>query len=48
VATTGCFRCHDEEHASTDGALLSQDCGLCHTVLADGETSPEILRLLAP
>jgi hypothetical protein len=48
VATTGCFRCHDEEHASADGAVLSQDCGLCHTVLADGETSPEILRLLAP
>ena len=26
----GCFRCHDEEHATTSGATISQDCGLCH------------------
>ncbi len=48
VDATGCFRCHDETHASADGAVLSQDCGLCHTILADGETDPEILRQLAP
>ena len=28
----GCFRCHDEEHASKDGKTLSQDCELCHKV----------------
>jgi hypothetical protein len=48
VATAGCFRCHDEEHATAGGAALSQDCGLCHTLLAEGEAEPAILRQLAP
>lgn len=48
TATTGCFRCHDEEHATADGKALSQDCGLCHTLLADGEADPAILKQLAP
>jgi len=27
----GCFRCHDEEHETTDGKVISQgDCALCH------------------
>lgn len=26
----GCFRCHDEEHKSSDGRAVSQDCELCH------------------
>ena len=26
----GCFRCHDEEHATESGETISQDCGLCH------------------
>ncbi len=46
--TTGCFRCHDEEHATADGKALSQDCGLCHTLLADGEADPAILKQLSP
>jgi nitrate/TMAO reductase-like tetraheme cytochrome c subunit len=48
VATTGCFRCHDEEHATAGKATLSQDCGLCHTLLADGEEDPAILKQLTP
>ena len=28
----GCFRCHDDSHRSRDGKVISQDCGLCHTV----------------
>jgi len=28
----GCFRCHDEEHISTNNATISQDCNLCHDV----------------
>jgi NapC/NirT cytochrome c family, N-terminal region len=28
----GCFRCHDEEHASPDGRTIRQDCELCHNV----------------
>ena len=26
----GCFRCHDDEHASEDGSVIRQDCELCH------------------
>jgi hypothetical protein len=30
----GCFRCHDETHQTADGRVISQDCELCHRVLA--------------
>jgi hypothetical protein len=26
----GCFRCHDDNHKTTDGKVISQDCTLCH------------------
>lgn len=26
----GCFRCHDDEHVTTDGRAITQDCELCH------------------
>ncbi len=29
----GCFRCHDGEHVSDDGKVLSKDCALCHLLL---------------
>ncbi len=34
----GCFRCHDNEHVSTDGmrTLGNKDCNQCHTILAEG------------
>jgi hypothetical protein len=28
----GCFRCHDDQHKSADGRVISQDCALCHEV----------------
>jgi hypothetical protein len=28
----GCFRCHDDSHASKDGSVIRQDCDLCHTI----------------
>jgi hypothetical protein len=31
VDTPGCFRCHDDSHKAADGAVISQDCELCHT-----------------
>jgi nitrate/TMAO reductase-like tetraheme cytochrome c subunit len=46
--TTGCFRCHDEEHKTAEGKTISQDCETCHSVLADGEENPEILKVLYP
>jgi hypothetical protein len=28
----GCFRCHDDNHKSKEGAVIRQDCELCHTI----------------
>jgi hypothetical protein len=42
----GCFRCHDDAHTAADGKTISQDCGLCHSVLAQEEKDPEILKSL--
>jgi len=39
----GCFRCHDGNHASADGRIITQDCSACHTLLAVEETNPKIL-----
>lgn len=30
----GCFRCHDGKHVSDEGKVLSKDCNICHTILA--------------
>jgi hypothetical protein len=40
----GCFRCHDGNHQSADGRVISQDCDSCHNVLAMEETNPKILQ----
>ncbi|MBI3997009.1 MAG: NapC/NirT family cytochrome c [Candidatus Omnitrophica bacterium] len=34
--TDGCFRCHDGQHASADGHVITKDCNACHTILAQG------------
>jgi hypothetical protein len=28
----GCFRCHDDNHKTADGRVISQSCDLCHTI----------------
>ena len=28
----GCFRCHDDAHKTTSGAVISQDCETCHRI----------------
>jgi hypothetical protein len=28
----GCFRCHDDDHATRDGKKISQDCETCHSI----------------
>lgn len=33
----GCFRCHDGQHVSTEGKVLSKDCNLCHTLMGQEE-----------
>jgi nitrate/TMAO reductase-like tetraheme cytochrome c subunit len=43
----GCFRCHDDSHATSDGARkIGQDCNTCHNLLAMDESDPKILTEL--
>ena len=39
---SGCFRCHDGQHVSTDGKVVSKDCNLCHTVLRQEEGTTNV------
>jgi nitrate/TMAO reductase-like tetraheme cytochrome c subunit len=48
VEFEGCFRCHDDEHATEAGETISQDCDTCHSLLAMEEEDPEILEQLQP
>jgi hypothetical protein len=38
--SAGCFRCHDGEHFSKSGKVISNDCNICHTTIYDSQ-SPE-------
>jgi len=40
----GCFRCHDEQHTSSEGKTITQDCSACHDMLASDEKDPKILK----
>jgi hypothetical protein len=42
----GCFRCHDDSHATANKKTITQDCSTCHEMLATEETSPAILKTL--
>jgi len=42
----GCFRCHHDAHSTPDKKTITQDCSVCHNVLAVDEASPEILNTL--
>jgi NapC/NirT cytochrome c family, N-terminal region len=46
VDSPGCFRCHDENHATSDKKTIPQDCGTCHNALAVEETAPDVLKTL--
>lgn len=32
TVSTGCFRCHDEGHKTSDGVAIRQECELCHSI----------------
>src|SRR5271157_1643390 len=34
----GCFRCHDDNHVSKEGKVISKDCNSCHTVIEQQES----------
>ena len=44
----GCWRCHDNKHATADGKKLSRSCGMCHAVLVDEESLSDIDKKLLP
>lgn len=45
--SSGCFRCHDGEHVSKTGKVISNDCGICHTVLSDSARPASVLKTLS-
>ncbi len=42
----GCFRCHDGNHKAESGEEISADCATCHSILAENEKDPQILKTL--
>jgi len=42
--SAGCFRCHDGQHNSKDGKSIASDCNTCHTILAQDEKDPKVLK----
>jgi hypothetical protein len=45
----GCFRCHGGDLVSKDGAEpVTSDCNACHSLLAQDDPDPEILKKLQP
>ena len=36
MESDGCYRCHNNRHATESGKVISKDCNLCHNILAQG------------
>jgi nitrate/TMAO reductase-like tetraheme cytochrome c subunit len=36
LESNGCFRCHNNRFKSETGKVISKDCNLCHTIVAQG------------
>jgi hypothetical protein len=43
----GCFRCHDGNHVSKDGRVISKDCNSCHTLLDQEEGTAHLAQMQA-
>jgi nitrate/TMAO reductase-like tetraheme cytochrome c subunit len=41
----GCFRCHDGNHVSPEGKVISKDCTICHSVISQQENAVNIASL---
>ncbi len=41
----GCFRCHDGNHVSKDGKVISKDCNSCHTVIEQEEGGAHLAQM---
>jgi hypothetical protein len=42
----GCFRCHDGNHNDKKGSSITNDCSVCHNLIAADETDPKQLAAL--
>jgi nitrate/TMAO reductase-like tetraheme cytochrome c subunit len=42
---TGCFRCHDNQHADKAGKVVSKDCHICHDVLSEAQGGAPMFEL---
>jgi nitrate/TMAO reductase-like tetraheme cytochrome c subunit len=42
--SAGCFRCHDGNHVSSEGKVISKDCNVCHTILAQTESGKQLIQ----
>ena len=40
---TGCFRCHDGQHVSSDGRAIRKDCVICHSILEQQEGATRLI-----
>lgn len=41
----GCFRCHDGQHVSPEGKVVSKDCNACHTLFGQQEGAVNIASM---
>lgn len=46
MESPGCFRCHGSALKTADGKMITDDCSVCHEMLATDEPNPEILTKL--
>ena len=47
--SSGCFRCHDGNHVTRSGKVLTKDCKVCHEILAETQGSaPGVETALNP
>jgi nitrate/TMAO reductase-like tetraheme cytochrome c subunit len=45
---SGCFRCHDGQHVSADGKVISRDCNQCHTLMSETEGTTNVATTALP
>jgi len=46
--SSGCFRCHDGQHVSADGRVISKDCNQCHTLVSESEGDTNLAATAIP
>ncbi|NOX18657.1 MAG: cytochrome C [Chlorobi bacterium] len=39
IKSKGCFRCHDDNHVSESGDVITKSCDLCHSIVMQGQPS---------